>query len=200
MRFLGTRNALVVFFAAAMLMAIVAAPAQAANGSIYQACRDGAPMGGFSKSELQGALGGVPADLDEYYGCSAQISAAIVAKATKNLPGSTGASGVKGARAALRNADANDLTTPAERKKIASAIEEEVAGLSARPLTASTDPSVYTAPGKTLASTTAAGTPTALIIGVFGLLLLIGADLLRRLGRSPRASKFLPWSGQSGSD
>ena len=37
-------------------------------------------MSGFSKGDLQGALNGVPADLDEYFGCSGQIQKAIIDK------------------------------------------------------------------------------------------------------------------------
>ena len=176
---------------AVILVSLSATSAFASSSAIYQTCKTGGSMGGFSKSDLQSALGDVPADLDEYYGCSAQINAAIIDKATKNLPGGSG-KGVKGTKAKLKQASVNDLTTPAERKKLAAKVERSTQLDTSKPLTSSSDPAISTAGGQTLASTTAPGTPTALIIGVIGLLLLAGADLAGRLGRMPRVTKSLP--------
>lgn len=200
MLFLGMKKTFQILCATALGSLALAAPALADSSAIYQACGAGGSLDSFSKSELQAALPGVPADLDEYNGCSAQINAAIIAKATKNLSGSTGATGVKGARARLRTADADDLTTPAERKKLAASVQRQIEKLADQPLTATTDPSIHTAPGKTLASSTAASTPLGMVIGVIGLLLLLGADLFRRLGKMPRIANKLPWSGQSAGD
>ncbi len=197
---LGTKKTLALVFSAALLALVGAAPAHAGSTAIYQACSTGGSMEGFSKSDLQSALSGVPADLEEYYSCSAQINAALVAKVTKSNPGSTGAAGVKGTRAALRAASAEELTTPAERERIAERVGDKLADLGSKPPTATTDPSVPTAAGSAVAGTTAAGAPTALIIGVIGLLLLFSLDLFRRLGRNPRVAKILPWSAQSGGD
>lgn len=176
-----------------LLMSVGTATASASSSAIYQACKNGSSMSGFSKGDLQGALSGVPADLDEYFGCSGQIQKAIIDKATKNIPG--GKSGVKGTKAKLKAASVNDLTTPAERKKLAKQVEESTKLDTSKPLTSSSDPAISEAAGQTLASSTAPGTPTALIIGVIGLLLLLAADLAGRLGKIPRVTKYLPWSG-----
>lgn len=179
---------------ATLLMSFGTATASASSSAIYQACKNGSSMSGFSKGDLQGALNGVPADLDEYFGCSGQIQKAIIDKTTKNIPGG-GKSGVKGTKAKLKAASVNDLTTPAERKKLAKQVEESTKLDTSKPLTSSSDPAISEAAGQTLASSTAPGTPTALIIGVIGLLLLLAADLAGRLGKIPRVTKFLPWSG-----
>jgi hypothetical protein len=179
--------------AAMLLMSIGAVTANASSSAIYQACKNGSSMSGFSKGDLQGALNGVPADLDEYFGCSGQIQKAIIDTTTKNIAG--GKSGVKGTKAKLKAASVNDLTTPAEREKLAKQVEESTKLDTSKPLTASSDPAISEAAGQTLASSTAPGTPTALIIGVIGLLLLLAADLAGRLGKIPRVTKYLPWSG-----
>lgn len=176
-----------------LLMSFGTATASASPSAIYQACKNGSSMSGFSKGDLQGALNGVPADLDEYFGCSGQIQKAIIDRATKNSPG--GKSGVNDTKAKLKLASVNDLTTPAERKKLAKQVEESTKLDTSKPLTSSSDPAISEAAGQTLASSTAPGTPTALIIGVIGLLLLLAADLAGRLGKIPRVTKFLPWSG-----
>jgi len=178
---------------ATLLMSIGTVTASASSSAIYQACKNGSSMSGFSKSDLQGAINDVPADLDEYFGCSGLIQKAILDKVTKDIPG--GKSGVKGTKAKLKLASANDLTTPAERKKLADQVEESTKLDTSKPLTSSSDPVISEAAGQTLASSTAPGTPTALIIGVIGLLLLLAADLAGRLGKIPRVTKFLPWSG-----
>lgn len=167
--------------------------ASASPSAIYQACKNGSSMSGSSKGDLQGALNGVPADLDEYFGCSGQIQKAIIDRATKNIPG--GESGAKGTRAKLKLASVNDLTTSAERKKLAKQVEESTKLDTSKPLTSSSDPAISEAAGQTLASSAAPGTPTALVIGVLGLLLLLAADLAGRLGKIPRVTKYLPWSG-----
>lgn len=178
---------------ATLLMSIGTVTASASSSAIYQACKNGGSMSGFSKADLQGAINDVPADLDEYFGCSGLIQKAILDKVTKNIPG--GKSGVKGTKAKLKLASANDLTTPAERKELADEVEESTKLDTSKPLTSSSDPAISEAAGQTLASSTAPGTPTALIIGVIGLLLLLAADLAGRLGKIPRVTKFLPWSG-----
>lgn len=181
---------------AVLLLTLGAVSANASSSAIYDACKTGSSMGGFSKSDLQGALGGVPSDLDEYYGCSGQINKAIVDKATKNIPGAkNGGKGVKGTKAKLKAASANDLTTPAERKKLKAEVARSTKLDTSKPLSSSSDPAIKEAEGQTLASTTAPGTPTALIIGVIGLLVLLAADLAGRLGKIPRVKNFLPWSG-----
>jgi hypothetical protein len=154
--------------------------AQASSIDIYKACRDGSSMGGFSKAQLQAALGGVPSDLDEYYSCSAQINAAIISKSVKRIPG---AKGVKGARAQLRAAGVDDLTTPAERKRALDKATKATAIDRSSPLGAASDPTISTA-GKTLASSSAPGTPIALVIGLLGLVALLGLDFAGRFRKS----------------
>jgi hypothetical protein len=176
-------------------MSICAVSAYASSSAIYEACKTGSSLSGFSKADLQSALSNVPADLDEYSGCSGQISKALVDKATKSIPGG-GKKGVKGTKAKLKAASATDLTTPAERKKLRAEVAKSTAVDSdSKPLSSSSDPAITTASGNTLASSAAPGTPKALIIGVIGLLILLGADLAGRLGKMPRVKKFLPWSG-----
>ena len=183
-----------VFGIAALLMAIAATGASASASAIYEVCKTGGSMSGFSKSDLQNALSGVPADLDEYSGCSGQISQALINMATKNVGG--GKSGVKGTKEKLKRASAEDLTTPAERKKLRLQVAKATKlDSNSKPLSSNSDPAISAAAGKTLASSAAPGTPTALIIGVIGLLLLLGADLAGRLGNMPRVKKHLPRSG-----
>ncbi|MGH2958516.1 MAG: hypothetical protein ACRDKE_02855 [Solirubrobacterales bacterium] len=183
---------------ATLLLSIGTATASASSSAIYQACKTGGSMSGFSKDDLQGALGGVPADLDEYYGCSSAIQQAIIDKTVKKINGGK-RSGVKG-KEAISIAGVNDLTTPAERKKLAEQVEKSTQLDTSKPLTSDSDPAISEAAGQTLASSTAPGTPTALIIGVIGLLLLLAADLAGRLGKIPRVTKYLPWSGPRDSD
>lgn len=185
---------------AAVVMALGAVSAGASSSAIYEACKTGSSLNGFSESDLRGALAGVPADLDEYSGCSGQINKALADKALKNVPGGSGGS-VKKTKAKLKAASANDLTTPAERKKIRAQVAKATdVGKVTKPLSENSDPAISTAAGNTLASSTAPGTPTALIIGVIGLLLLLAADLAGRLGKMPRVHKLLPWSGRRDDD
>lgn len=176
-----------------LILPVYAVTASASASAIYQACSTGASLGGFSKSDLESARGGVPADLDEYYACTAQIDAALVDKATKELPGGTGGS-VKSKQAKLRSASVNDLTTEAERKKAAAQVTKDTGIDASKPFTGDADPVISAAAGKTLASTAAPGTPIALVIGVIGLVLLLGADLAGRLGKMPRMKKTPPGS------
>lgn len=184
--------------AAALAISLCASAALASSSAIYQACRDESSLDGFSKADLQAALGGVPADLDEYSSCSARINQAIVDKSVKSIPGS--GKGVKGTRAKLRNASVEDLTTPSERKKALAKVEKETRLDSSDPLASTIDPSIQTAAGKTLASSTAPGTPVALIIGLAGLVLLLAVDLAGRIGLVPRVTKILPGSSERDGD
>jgi hypothetical protein len=146
---------------------------------------------------FQSALNGVPADVDEYSGCSAQINKALIDKQTKSIPGGGNSKSVKGTKAKLKLASTNQLTTPAERKRIRAQVADATnVDKNSKPLSENSNPAISTAAGNTLASSAAPGTPTALIIGVIGLLILLGADLAGRLGKMPRVRNILPWSGR----
>jgi hypothetical protein len=175
------------------MLGILTVPAYASSDAIYKACAAGTSLDGFSKSDLRSALGGVPADIEDYYQCSALINAAILAKSTKGLGGSTGGSGsAKGGKAAVKAASVNDLTTKKQRKELREKVEKESKLGVGDPIDAATTPDVTKAAGGTLASAAAPGVPAALIIAVLGLVLMIAFDLAGRLGKMPRVSKFLP--------
>lgn len=184
--------------AALMISLLLAVPsAHASASAIYQACANGTSLSGFSKSDLQAALGSVPADKDEYFSCSAQIRAALIDKATGNLPGGHG---VKGTKERLRNADINDLTTPAERRRARARVARETQLHGADPLAPGTAPSVRLADGHTLASSAAPGSPTLLVIGVIALLVLLGADLASRFANLRRIEPGATESNQRDDD
>lgn len=176
--------------AALLMLTLSASAASASASAIYQACKYGSSMSGFSKADLQAALDGVPADLDDYYGCSAQINSAILDKSLSKVPG--GGKGVKGTRAKLRNASIEDLTTPAERKKALAAATKATPIDPSDPLEAGVSPAIDTAAGKTLASTAAPGTPLALVLGLIGLALLLTFELIGRMSGSPMLAKIRP--------
>lgn len=176
--------------AAILLLAVATSVAGASANAIYQACKNGSSMSGFSKADLQSALGGVPADLDDYYGCSAQINAAILDKSIAKIPG--GGKGVKGTRAKLRAASLSDLTTPAERKRALAAATKSTPVDASDPLDSSVSPAVELAAGKTLASTAAPGTPLALVLGLGVLALLLLLELVTRLAGAPMTAKIRP--------
>jgi hypothetical protein len=171
----------------ALLASTWAAIAAASSDAIYQACRNGAPMSGFSKADLQSALGGVPADLDEYFGCSAQINAAIIDKSVKGLPG--GDTGIAGTRRKLKAASIDDLTTPAERRRALAQAERSTSIDPADPRASSVDSAIRTSDGRTLASVAAPNSPTALTLGLIALVILLGAEMARRMKGSPRWNK-----------
>lgn len=186
-----TTKQLVASLAAALLVLTLGASVAGASASaIYQACRDGGSMSGFSKADLQGALGGVPSDLDDYYGCSAQINAAIIDKSVSKIPGA--GKGVKGTRAKLRNASIEDLTTPAQRKRALAEATKSTPLDPADPLPADINSAIKPAAGKTLASTAAPGTPIALVLGLVGLFLLLALELISRMTGSSALAKVRP--------
>lgn len=193
------RTALVI--GAALVLALsAAAPAGANVTAIIQACNAGASLSGFSKAELEEALKNLPADSDQYSDCSGMISAALLDKASgSKVPGGKG-KGIKGQKAELRAASVKDLTTSAERKKASEEAAEATKIGKGDPLSSAADPAIRAAAGNTLASTTAPNTPVALIIGLIGLVLLLGADLFGRLGGPSRVKKLLPGSGERDSD
>lgn len=172
-----------------VLLAAFWVPAAGASAdSIYQACRNGSSMNGFSKGDLQSALSGVPADLDEYYGCSAQINAAIIDKSVKSIPG--GGRGIAGTKRKLKAASIDDLTTPAQRRRALAQAERSTPIDPDHPLARTGDAAIRMSDDRTLVSTIAPGSPTALIVGLIALMALLGAEFARRLSRSPRVQKF----------
>jgi microcystin-dependent protein len=179
---------------AVMLLSISVPFASASSSGVINACTGGGSLSGFSESDLRGALGDVSATDDEYYGCTAQINAALVDKATKDIPGH--GHGVKSVKNKLAKASVNDLTTAAQRKKLRAKVDKETKVDTSKPLNASSDPAIATAAGKTLSSAAAPSTPIALVIGVVGLALLAGADLAGRVGKMPGVTKRLPGSKQ----
>lgn len=183
-------KAAVALATAALTLAILAPTAGASADAVYQACRNESGLGGFSKQDLQAALGGVPADLDEYYGCSAQINSAIAAKSVSDTPKAK--SSGRTAKAAKSKAEKNpaaELTrTWNRRKKRAAAGETKPKGLAS---SAPVEPLIAPAPGRTLASTASSspGPPPALLVGLFGLILLLAVELLRRLSGRRREAQ-----------
>lgn len=194
------RKAALALTFAVMLMSIFAASANASASAIYQACSTGGSLGGFSKEDLESARNGVPADLDEYYACTAQIDSALIDKATDEIGGGGKGKGIKGQKAKLRAASVNDLTTEAERRKASEQVARDTRFDASDPFAGNADPVISAAAGKTLASTAAPSTPIALVIGVLGLVLLLGADLAGRLGKMPRVKKHLPGADPRDSD
>lgn len=176
----------------ALIAALWATSAHASATAVIQACNNDESLSGFSKADLQSALGQVPADIDDYHHCTQRINAALIDKAVDKVPG--GGKGVKGTRAKLRVASVDDLTTPAERKRALKEAAKSTPIDPSDPLSSSTDPAITTAAGNTLASTSAPGTPVALVIGLLGLVLLLGIDLAGRMGWVPRWTKILPGS------
>jgi hypothetical protein len=168
---------------AAMLMSVLAPVAFADSKAIYQACRVGGSLDGYSIAELNEALRDAPADAAQYSACDEVIQAAIIDKATKKIPG--GGKDLKSKKKKLTRATVSDLTTTADRKKAAAKVERATKLDAGRPLGRSSDPAIATAPGQTLSSSAAPTAPTALLIGVLGLALLAGADLAARVTRRP---------------
>lgn len=71
---------LIIAFALAMLL--VPAPALAGSGDVIRDCsEDGVLDGRYSQGELQGALNGLPSDLDEYTDCRSVIRSAALDRA-----------------------------------------------------------------------------------------------------------------------
>jgi hypothetical protein len=98
------------------------------------------------------------------------------------------------------SASAAAATTPAERKKILAKVEKDSKLSDDGSLAGADGGTISKAGGQTLASSSAPGVPTALIIAVVGLMLLFGADLAGRLGKMPRVTKILPKTGRRGGD
>lgn len=168
---------LVVAFAFAALLA--ALPSLASASVISDCTADNSIDGNYSTAELQRALQNVPADVDQYYGCSDLIRQALLNKASDDGGGSGGGKGKKGGEAL------NAAATPAQRKaaerKAEQAVEDALP--SAGKITAGIPAEVDRTGSKTLASSAAPGTPTAMIVTLAGLVLLFLGELAARRPR-----------------
>ena len=172
-----------------------ASTALASTDAILKDCSDNESIdGNYSKSDLQGALGSVPTDLQEYYNCEGLINQALLKKATKkNSKGSPKGSGNTGSAAS-----ADDLVSKSQRAKIQGQVDKEsTIGADAPVLGSAVSPDVKKAAGQTLASSSAPNVPFALIVAVIGILLLIAVDLAGRFGKIPHVTK-LPKTGRRG--
>jgi hypothetical protein len=182
------------FLLAAALCAMSICSAVAIAGSsdaIIQDCnQDGSLDGKYSKSALQNALKNIPKDVSQYSDCESLISQALLTALNDKHHGRGG--GHSGSAAAT--------TTPAQRKKYEAKVAKDSRLSSAGPIASTDGAKISRAGGQTLASSTAPGIPTALIVAVVGLLLLFGADLAGRLGKMPRVHKILPKTGRRGGD
>jgi hypothetical protein len=71
---------------ATLVLAVITAPAaHAGSGDVIRDCaKDGTLNGDYSQGELQGALDGLPSDLDEYTDCRSVIRRAALSKAGGN--------------------------------------------------------------------------------------------------------------------
>lgn len=182
----------------ACAFSIFVAVASASTDAILKDCNDdGVLNGNYSKADLQTALQNIPADLDQYSSCGGLINAALLKKVTK--PSGRKGGGGKGGNASAKTASVDELTTPAQRKKIRKSVEKAAALSPDAPIAAAEGVGgIKKASGQTLASDSAPSVPTALIIAVIGLLLMFGVDLAGRLGKIPRVTKILPKSGRRG--
>lgn len=192
-------NAKITRFAVALVAATVlvlaATPVAGASvDAILKDCNDdGALNGDYSSSDLKNALGNIPSDLQQYSNCESLISQALLKKVTDSKSPS-----LKGGKAKGKAASVNALTTPAQRAKIRKQVEKLATIQPDSPIVAAGNPAIQKAAGNTLTSSKSPSVPTALVIAVFGLLMLFGIDLAGRMGKIPRVQKLLPKLGRRG--
>lgn len=174
--------------AALFALSLFSGTAFASTDAILQDCNDdGVLNGDYSKSDLQNALGNIPSDLAQYSDCEGLISAELNKQVTKKF------AKLKKQAASGNIASASKAT----KKKIAEQVEEDNPVSTADgELTAPAGTDIQRSDGKTLASSTAPGVPTALIVAVIGLLLLFGTDLAGRVANMPSVKKIMPKSGR----
>jgi hypothetical protein len=93
------------------LSLVVPAGAIASSAAVIRDCSaDGSLEGNYSQGELQGALNGLPSDLDEYTDCRSVIRQAALAKA--------GGKGGDNPKAAVTGVDRNSPANPDEQRRI----------------------------------------------------------------------------------
>ncbi len=151
--------------------ALVAVPVASAD-PVSDCAADGSLGGGYSNSELKSALGNIPADLDEYSDCRAQISGAITGGGSgPNASASgNGAAGSTPAAVAKKQAAAKKQAKQAKKKRKL----REIAA--ATPETGAKDITLQ-------AADTSNGMPTGLILALIALGLLALAGGLMTLSR-----------------
>lgn len=192
-------NATITRFAVALVAALtlvlaITPVAGASVDAILKDCNDdGALSGGYSPSDLKNALGNIPADLQQYSNCESLIQQALLKKVTDSKSPS-----LKGGNARGKAASVNALTTPAQRARIRKQVEKLATIQPNDPIVAAGNPAIQQAAGNTLTSSKSPAVPTALVIAVFGLLMLFGIDLAGRMGKIPRVQKLLPKLGRRG--
>lgn len=187
----------------AILTAVLALVLGTANGAwastdqILSDCNDdGSLSGNYSAGELKEALGNIPSDLQQYSNCESVIRQALLKKVTKNTSPSLKGKGARGKAASI-----NALTTPRQRAKIRSQVEKLATLAPNDSIVAAGNPAIQRAAGNTLASSKSPSIPVALVIAVFGLLMLFLIDLAGRLGKIPRVQSLLPQKfGRRGGD
>lgn len=182
------RTFFAVAFAAAALLAL--APVSASASVISDCTADNSLDGKYSTSELRDALKNMPADVDQYYGCSDLIRQALLKDVDKH-PKRGGDS------AGDSNAALNAATTSAQRKqaerKAEKAVEKAVPGSGAT--SGTRDGAGEPTGAKSLGSSASPGTPGALLIALAGLFLLFLGDLAARGAKLPAVKKFMRRSG-----
>lgn len=190
-------RALAILTAVLALTLGTATGAWASTDEILSDCNDdGALSGNYSASELKEALNNIPSDLQQYSSCESVIRQALLKKVTKNTSPS-----LKGGSAKGRNASVNALTTPKQRAKIRKEVEKLATLAPSDSIVAAGNPAIQRAAGNTLSSSESPSIPVALLIAVFGLLLLFLIDLAGRLGKIPRVHNLLPGKiGRRGGD
>lgn len=175
-----------VFAVATFLFA--AAPTTASASIISDCTADNSIDGNYSVSDLQDALKDVPADVDQYFGCSDLIRQELLNKAHDDSDEDGGKSG-KGGKGG--NEAINAAATPEQKKRAERKAALAVAKALPRKERSATgiDADVQRTAAKTLATSAAPGTPTAMIIALIGLILLfLGEFAARRAGRGKQST------------
>ena len=174
---------------AVALAAFVAAPVASAD-PVSDCASDGSLGGGYSHEELRAALGNIPADLDEYSDCRAQISGAIHSSGGGPAASAAGNAAAASSPAAVakKKAAAKAKKAKSERKKRKL---REIAA--AAPDTGAKDITLQ-------AADTSNGMPTGLILALIalGLLALAGGlmTLTRRVPAVANAFRRVPRPGR----
>lgn len=164
-------------------VAVVALPTPVASASsaavVIDCSPDGSIDGNYSVAELKGALGSLPADVDQYSDCRSLIQQALLDKISKKHDGDGRDSGIVN-----RIASAGQKRRAAEkaRRRAAQKLADDA------PLAGVGNAEIERSGARTLASTTAPGVPIAPIIALIGMGLLLAGDVFSRIRRPTIAS------------